>query len=93
MKFTTEIHVHFQKYSWQKEGKFQVYSCQLDDTEERTYVGPQEIEIDVPEDYDPRAQQIAALEAMKQKVMADYQINVMAINDRISKLQAIEYTA
>jgi hypothetical protein len=25
--------------------------------------------------------------------MADYQINVMSINDRISKLQALEYTA
>ena len=93
MKIKTTVHVHFQKYSWQKEGKFQVYSCQLDDTEERTYVGPREIEIDVPEDYDPRAQQVAALEAMKQKVMADYQINVMAINDRISKLMALEYTA
>jgi hypothetical protein len=93
MKFTTTIHLHFQKYSWQKEGKFQVFSCRLDDTEDRTYVGPQDIEIDVPEDYDPRAQQIAALEAMKQKVMADYQISVMSINDRISKLQALEYTA
>jgi len=93
MKSTTTIHLHFQKYSWQKEGKFQVFSCQLDDTEDRTYVGPQDIEIDVPEDYDPRAQQIAALEAIKQKVMADYQISVMGINDRISKLQALEYTA
>ena len=93
MKIKTTVHVHFQKYSWQKEGKFQVFSCQLDDIEERTYVGPREIEIEVPDDYDPRAQQVAALEAMKQKVMADYQINVMAINDRISKLMALEYTA
>jgi hypothetical protein len=36
---------------------------------------------------------MAALEALKQKVMADYQISVMEINDRISKLQALEYTA
>ena len=70
-----------------------MFSCQLDDTEDRTYVGPQDIEIDVPEDYDPRAQQIAALESIKQKVMADYQISVMSINDRISKLMALEYTA
>ena len=70
-----------------------MYSCQLDDTEDRTYVGPQDIEIDVPEDYDPRAQQIAALEAMKQKVMADYHKSVTEINDRISKLLALEYAA
>ena len=62
----------------------------MDDNAERTYVGQQEIEIDIPEDYDPRAQQIAALEALKQKVMADYHKSVMEINDRIGKLLALE---
>ena len=70
-----------------------MFYVQLDDTEDRTYVGPQEIEIDVPDNYDPRAQQVAALEALKQKVMADYHKSVTEINDRISKLQALEYTA
>jgi hypothetical protein len=93
MKIKTTIHVHYQKYSWQSEGNFIVFYCQLDDTEDRTYVGPQEIEIEVPDDYDPRAQQVAALEALKQKVMADYHKSVTEINDRISKLLALEYTA
>ncbi len=93
MKNNTTVHIHFQKHSWQTEGKFVVFYVQLDDTQDRTYVGEQEIEIDIPDDYDPRAQQMAALEALKQKVMADYQISVMEINDRISKLQALEYTA
>ena len=93
MKILTTIHVHYQKHSWETEGKFIVFYIQLDDTEDRTYVGPQEIEIDVPDDYDPRAQQVAALEALKQKVMADYQKMVTDINEKISKLQALEYTA
>ena len=93
MKILTTIHVHYQKYSWETEGKFIVFYIQMDDTEDRTYVGPQEIEIDVPDDYDPRAQQVAALEALKQKVMADYHKSVTEINDRISKLLALEYTA
>ena len=71
----------------------QVFSFKLDDTEYRTYIGSQEVELDVPEDYDPRAQQIAALEAKRTKAMADYQKSVTEINDHISKLQAIEYTA
>ena len=91
MKMTA--HIHLVKYSWEKEGRFELYSVKLDDAEYRTYVCSQEIEVDVPENYDPRAQQVAALEALKQKVMADYQISVMEINDRISKLQALEYTA
>ena len=93
MKILTTIHVHYQKHSWEIEGKFIVFYVQLDDTEDRTYVGPQEIEIDVPDDYDPREQQVAALEALKQKVMADYHKSVTEINDRISKLLALEYTA
>ena len=65
----------------------------MDDDEHRTYVGEQEIEIDVPDNYDPRAQKIAALEKQKQKIMADYHKTMMEINNRISNLQAIEYTS
>lgn len=90
MKMTA--HIHFVKYSFQKEGEFELYSHQLDDAEYRTYVCSQEIEIDVPKDYDPRAQQIAVLEKEKQKVMADFQKSVDDINERIGKLQALEYT-
>ena len=93
MKIKTTIHIHHSQWSWEKTGQFQVFSCRLEDAEHRTYVGEQEIEIDVPENYDPRAQQIAALEKHKQKVMADYQKTVNEINTRISKLQALEYTA
>ena len=91
MKIKTKVHIYFQKNSWENEGKFIVFYCHLDDTEDRTYVGEQEIDIDIPDDYDPRAQQIAALKEQAQKVMADYHKSVMKINDRISKLQALEY--
>jgi hypothetical protein len=93
MKIKTTVHIHYIQFSWDIEGQYQVYSCKLEDSEHRTYVGEQQIEIDVPDDYDPRAQKIAALEKQKQKVMADYQKTVTEINNRISKLQALEYTA
>jgi predicted DNA binding CopG/RHH family protein len=93
MKVKTTVHIHYNQYSWEQTGDYTVYSCKLEDNESRTYVGEQEIEIDVPDDYDPRAQKIAALEKHKQKVMADYQKTVTEINARISKLQAIECAA
>ena len=93
MKITLTTHIHFVKYSWATEGDFQLFSVKLDDTDYRTYVGEQEVEVEVPDDYDPRAQQIAALEKQKQKVMADFQQSVTEINERISNLQALEYTA
>jgi hypothetical protein len=69
-----------------------LFCVKLEDDEHRTYVGEQEVEIEIPDDYDPRLQQIEALKKQKQKVMADYQKTVNEINDRITKLQAIEYS-
>lgn len=93
MKLKVTAHIHFVKYAWETEGEFQLFSVKLDDSDYRTYVSNQEIEIEVPDNYDPRAQQIAALEKQKQKVMADFQKSVAEINERISMLQAIEYAA
>jgi hypothetical protein len=93
MQVKTTVHVHYQKYSFDEKGEFQVFSFKLEDCDHRVYVGPQEIEIEVPDKFDPRAQQIAALEQQKQKVMAEYQKTVTEINNRISNLQALEYTA
>ncbi len=93
MKVKKTVHIFCTQYSWEVKPQFSVYSVKLGDSEHQTYVGEQEIEIDVPDDYDPRAQKIAALEQHKQKVMADYQKTVTEINARISKLQAIECSA
>ena len=89
----TTAHIHFVKYAWEKEGRFELFGVKLDDAEFRAYVCSQEIEVDVPENYDPRAQQIAALEKQKQEAMANFQKSVDDINERISKLQALEYAA
>ena len=93
MKIKTIAYIHYTKYSWEEEGEFRVDCIRLNDNEYHTFVGEQEVEIDVPDNYDPRPQKIAALEKQKQKVMADYQKSVTDINDRISKLMALEYTA
>jgi hypothetical protein len=92
MKVKTTVHIHYFKFDWDAEGRFEVLSFKADDDNYRTYIGQQEIEIEVPDDYDPRAQQIVALEKQKQKVMADYQKTVTEINNRINKLQALEYS-
>ena len=92
MKIKTTIHIYYSKYSWEPKGEYLVLYDKIDDSEHQNYVCSQEIEIEVPENFDPRAQKIAALEKQKQKAMADYQKSVTDINDRISKLTALEYT-
>ena len=93
MKVKTALYVYHIHFSWQGQPEFTAHTYKVDDNEHRTLVGEQEVELHIPDEYDPRAQKIAALEKQKQKVMADYQKTVAEINNRISNLQALEYTA
>ena len=93
MKITLIMHLYYAKYPWDEKGEFELYPHEFDDNEYRVYVGKREIVVEVPDGYDPRAQQIAALEKQKQKVMADSQKEITEIDGKISNLQALEYTA
>ena len=91
MKIWQTIHIHCQKSSWENEHTFHLFSFKLDNTDSRVYVGEQEIEIEVPDDYDPRSALIAALKEEQTKAAAAYQKTVTDIQRRISELQAIEF--
>jgi hypothetical protein len=93
MKVKTALYVYHSQYSWQDQPEITAFTYRVDDNEHRTLVCEQEVELHIPDEYDPRAQKIAALEKQKQKIMADYQKTVTEINNRISNLQALEYTA
>ena len=49
--------------------------------------------IEVPDDFDPRPQQVAALEAEKQKARAEFQKRITDIDRQIQSLLAIEGAA
>lgn len=93
MKIKTTVYVYYATYSWQEAGEYQVLYAQLKDDAYRTFVCAQEIELDVPDNYDPTAQKIAALEKEKNKAQVEFSQKVASINERISKLQALEFTA
>ena len=89
MKIKTTIHIFHTQYPWDDAHSYAIFSTKLEDDERKSFVGSQEIEIDVPDHFDPRAQQIAALEKEKQKVMAVSQQAVTKLNHRINNLKAI----
>lgn len=62
-----------------------------EDTEECIFIGEQELAIEVPDNFDPRPIQVAALEAQKRDLQAKFAAAVTELNTRISKLQAITY--
>ena len=91
MKVKVTAHIHYVNYPWD-DNKFKIFSCKLDGDESHIYIGSQEVEIDVPDNYDPRPAQIAALQELHKKAAADYQSKVTEIQRRISELQALEFT-
>ncbi len=93
MKVKTALYVYHSKYSWQDQAEYEAFTCKLDDTDHRTLVGEQEVDLYIPDEYDPRAQKIASLVAQKKKIMGDCQKTVTEINNCIINLQALEYTA
>lgn len=92
MKIKVTAHIHYRKYHWEDKGEYQIIYAKLADDETCTYIGQQEVEIEVPDDFDPRASQIKALLEMRKNLMAESQKKIQQINDRISNLQALEYT-
>lgn len=56
-------------------------------------VGPGSMEFELPEGWDPRAQQIDALENKKAQLRRQFAKEMMDIDTAISRLQAIEHTA
>lgn len=53
-------------------------------------VMPHSIEVDIPDDFDPRNAQVEMLKAEKQKAMADFQALVTSIDRKISELTCLE---
>lgn len=93
MKVKISLYVYHTQYAWQDEGSYQAYTWQSKDNATSTLVGQQEVELDIPDNFDPRQQQVTALIASKQALMTECQKSVDNINEQISTLQASEYTA
>ena len=94
MKVSAKGYLYATQYSWQNEPAFSFHSIKFEDTETCVFVREFDVvDIEVPEDFNPTAQKIAALEAEKAQALADFAKSVAKIDDRIKKLQAIEFTA
>ena len=65
------------------------WSCRVDDNDTRIFVGAQTVSVEVPDDFNPTAKQVAALEQQKLEALERYRRTVSEINERLSRLQAI----
>lgn len=87
MKVSHEIYVHASKYN--EEG----YTVFDFDASNNGYIliNKQTVELDIPDDFDPTATQIAMLNKQIEKAEKEFSDRVTKLKEEISKLQAISY--
>ena len=82
-------HVYELRFRWDAASTFLVMSSKNMGDDSYTYVGPVEIDYEIPADYNPTAQKIAALQAKREAAGREFAATVKAIDEQISKLQAL----
>lgn len=92
MKVTAQAHLHWRTSYTHPEGMFTFFENDM------SICGPEyvcirkvEMEVDVPDDFDPRPAQIDALRKEKTKILAEAQARANNIEEQVQRLLAIEY--
>lgn len=98
MKHTIKGHVYWDPAGNLECGDFAFLPFDMRDWEEKSKYGriwicEHNVEVEIPDDFDPRAEQIRALEAEKRALNAAFAAKVTEIDRRIRSLQAIEMAA
>ena len=88
--------VFCRSYGGKLEFELLPWDCRKWDAESvdgRVFVKEHLATVEVPDDFDPRPQQVAALEAEKQKARAEFQARITELDRQIQSLMAIEGAA
>jgi hypothetical protein len=91
MKVTIKGYLHQCQYKWMSEPEFVLLSTVYKDNLDYIPVRqePYEFEVEVPDDFDPRPQKVAALEEQKREAQIAFAKRIREIEDQISKCLAI----
>ena len=91
MKKILKGFLHFSTDPWSY-GQIVFYQCDMSKSSSMDclLIKPIEIEVDIPDDYDPRPAQITALKAKQTKAAADFHVLNVEIMRQINELQALE---
>ena len=96
MKIELKGYLFCRLYGGKPEFELLPWDCRIWDAasvDGRVFVTEHTTTVEVPDDFDPRPQQVASLEAEKQKARADFQARITEIDRQIQSLLAIEGAA
>jgi hypothetical protein len=89
MKKQIEGFILYRDDAFSDDGKFSFFPFEMKESGHIT-VMPYAIDVDIPDDFDPRGKQVEMLQAEKIKLMADFQNRVTEIERKISELTCLE---
>lgn len=82
--------VHYQKYSWEKSVTYPIFPQDMSrDCPDLPLVFEQEFEVEIPDDFNPVPQMVAALEEKKRKARIKMAEELAGIDAQIGKLMCI----
>lgn len=81
--------LYLEQYGFQTKGSISFLPFKPTETDERTLIREHSFDVEVDEDYDPTPRKIAALEEQKRALRVKLAEDLMAIDEKLSKLQAI----
>lgn len=96
MKIELKGYLFCRLYGGKPEFELLPWDCRTwgyDGKDGQVFVKEHTTTVEVPDDFDPRPAQVAALEAEKQKARADFQARITEIDRQIQSLMAIEVAA
>lgn len=91
MKIQKKLYLFWVHFDHSEKGDWYVMDSKVEDDGEWTFIREEIVEVDAPDEFDPRPQQIAGLRATRQKVQADAQMQINKIDGQIQSLLAIEH--
>lgn len=91
MKITLKGWIHAHRYEWEDEYSYTFFSCNMDGENGYIPIMEHEITFTLPANFKPTVAEIAALKKEQERIRAEAQSKVNLIQERISKLLAIEH--
>lgn len=88
-KHTVKGFVHYER-SYSGQIKYSIFPFEMTSCG-YILVGEQEFEVDVPDDFDPMAAEVAMLRKEREKVRAELGRRLMEIDEQIAKRLSIEF--
>ena len=90
MKVTVKHYLTQVQWGWEPKPQYVLYPFPMNG-EQYAIVREMDVELDIPDDFDPRPQQIAALEEQRRKAKADHEALMNMIEGKIQSLRCIEH--